>query len=98
MRCRFPGTNNPNPLFIFAIGVGVDNQQNHYGFDHPDRVPSLLTIFKSVGHDEMKRIIEHLPGEIERDTVLGKIAPGFFRIPFELQSSTVDYNNVRTIP
>lgn len=74
------------------------DQQHHYGLNHPDRMPSLLTIFKPVRHDEMKRIIEHLLGKVERDTVLGKVAPSFFRIPFELQSSTIDYNNVCTIP
>jgi hypothetical protein len=97
MRCRFPRTNNTNSFFIFAIRISVDNHQDHYGLDHPDRVPSLLTILEPVRHDEMKRIVEHLLGEIERDTVLGKIAPSFFRIPFELQSSTINYNNVRTI-
>lgn len=46
----------------------------------------------------MKRIIKYLLGEIECDTVLGEIAPGFFRIPLEPQSSTIaSYNNVRTI-
>jgi hypothetical protein len=30
--------------------------------------------------------------------MLGKIALGLLRIPFELQGSTVSYNIVRTIP
>jgi hypothetical protein len=90
MRCRFPGANNPNPFFIFAIRIGVDNQHDHYSFDRPDRMPPLFAIFKAVRHYEMKRIIEHLLGQIERDAVLGKVAPSFFKVPFELQNSTVD--------
>jgi hypothetical protein len=90
MQCRFPGANNPNPFFIFAIRIGVDNQQDHYGSDRPDRMPPLFAIFKAVRHYEMKRISEHLLGQIERDAVLGKVAPGFFKVPFELQNSTVD--------
>lgn len=97
MRCRFPGTNNPNSSFIFAIRICVDNQHDHYGIDRPDSVPTLLTIFKPVGHDEIKRIIEHLLREIESDAELGKFAPGSFSIPFEPQSSTIDYDIVRTI-
>lgn len=97
MRCRFPGTNNPNSFLIFAIRICVYNQHDHYGIDRPDSVPTLLTIFKPVGHDEIKRIIEHLLREIESDAVLGKFAPGSFSIPFESQSSTIDYDIVRTI-
>ncbi|WP_246679898.1 hypothetical protein [Mesorhizobium sp. B2-4-2] len=55
----------------------MDNQHDHYGIDRPDSVPTLLTIFKPVEHDEIKRIIEHLLREIESDAVLGKVAPGF---------------------
>ncbi|ESZ25682.1 hypothetical protein X734_18335 [Mesorhizobium sp. L2C084A000] len=98
MRCRFPSTNDPNPFFIFATGVGMHNQQYRDSLNHPDRVPSLLTIFKPVRHDEMERIIEHLSCKIKGDAVLGKIAPRFFRIPFKLQSSTIDYSIVCTNP
>lgn len=57
----------------------MDNQQNHYGFDHPDRMPSLLTVFEAVRHDKMKRVIEHLLGEIECNRMFGKIASGLSR-------------------
>ncbi len=90
MRRRFPRTNDPNPLLIFVVWVGMDNRQHHHSLDHPDRVPSLLTIFKPVRHDEMKRIIENLLSEIERDTVLSEIAPSLLRIPFKLQKRTID--------
>ena len=77
MRRRFPRTNDPNPLLIFVVRIGMDDEQHHYSLDHPDRVPSLLTIFKPVRHDEMKRIIENFLSEIERNTVLGEIALAF---------------------
>lgn len=86
MRRRFPSPDNPNPLFSFAIRVGMDNQQNHYGFDHPDRMPSLLTVFEAVRHDKMKRVIEHLLGEIECNPMFGKVASGLFKVPFKSQS------------
>lgn len=98
MRRRLPGADNSSALLICEIGVGVNNQQNYQSSDHADRMPPLLSVFKTIRHNEMERILEDLPGEIECDTMLGKIALGLLRIPFELQGSTVSYNIVRTIP
>lgn len=97
MRCRFSGTDNPNPLFITAVGIGVNDQHDQHGLDQADRMPSLLTVFKSIRHDDMERIVEHLLGEIETDTVLGKISPSLLRIPFEPHIRTLNYNYVRTV-
>ena len=83
MRCRFPGSNDPNTFIIITIRISMNNQQDDYGFDHPDRMPSLLTVFEPVRHDQKKRVIEDSLGEIECDAVLSKIAPSLLRIPFE---------------
>lgn len=98
MRCRFSCTNDPDPLLVLVFGVGVDDNQDRHTLNHADCVPPLLATFEPVGHDEIKRIIEHLHGQIETDTMLGEVTPGFFGIPFELQRVTVDHNNVRTNP
>lgn len=98
MRRCFPGTDNPNSFLIFEIGISVNNEQYHQPLDHPDRMPTLLVIFKPVRHNQMKRILEDIFGEIERNTMLGTVALGLLGIPFKSQyGGTVIYKIVRTI-
>lgn len=75
----------------------MNDQQDHLSSDHTDRMPSLLTIFKAVRHNEIERIVENLLCKIKSDAVLGKVASSFFRVPFELQSITAAYKYVCTI-
>ena len=76
----------------------MNYEQGHHSSNHADRMPPLFSIFKSVRHDEVGRIVENLPGEIESDPMLGKITLSFFGIPFELQVVTIIYTIVCTNP
>ena len=98
MRGGFASTDNSNALFVRHVRAGMNNEQDYLSSDHTDRVPSLLPVFKAVGHDEMEWIIEDLPREIKSDTVLDKVASGFFRVPLELQIVIITYKYVCTIP
>jgi len=97
MRFRFPGANNPNPFFIFAIRIRVDNQHNHYGSDRPDRMPPLFAIFKAVRHYEMKRIIEHFWARSNAMPCLARLRLAFSKSHSNCKTAPSIYSNVRTI-
>jgi hypothetical protein len=81
------GADDPYPLFIFGIRIGVNHEENGDRADHSDRVPSLFPVLESIGNDDVQRIVPDILRKVERDAVLGEIFPRFFGIPVKLQTT-----------
>lgn len=74
----------------------MNHEQNHLGSNHADCMPSLFSVLKTIGHNQMQGIVENLLREVKGDAMFGKVSPGLFRIPIESHRTPLTYNYVRT--
>lgn len=89
-------TDNSNMFFVCHCRVRVNNEQDHLNSNHTDRMPTLFPIFKTIGHNQMERIVKNLLREVKGDAMFGKVAPRFLGIPLEPHRAPLAYKYVRT--
>ena len=85
MPCRFSCSDDPHQIFILAVGIGVDHDEDRNIANHSDRMPALLAVFERIGQDDMQGVIPNQFCQLESHAMLGKVASRFFRIANESQ-------------
>lgn len=86
---RFSCAYDPHSIFVWKIGIGVDDNKNEDKANEADGMPPLFAVFETVRHDEMKRIVPNLSREIEPDPMFDKIFSRLLEIPNELHSRSI---------
>ena len=54
---RLARSDNPDAVFVFSVGINMDDDKNYDRSDQADGVPALLAVFNPVGNDDVKRIV-----------------------------------------
>jgi len=79
---RASGADDPDPLVIAWVGIGMNHdQQNRTG--QANQMPAHLARHDTIWNKQVQRIVPNALRQFERNAMLDPIRTGLNRIPFE---------------
>jgi hypothetical protein len=83
MTGRLSGSNDPYPVLIPWVWIGMDDKEKGDWAYHPDDVPSLFPILEPIWENDVQWIVPNTLGDIKGHAVLGAVPARLFSIPFK---------------